>query len=194
MRNSPKPKQAVLADKLDDVRNFAETNNASLTEMSAKYGVSRDTVRSFCIANDIEFRKGPKIRDLTGMRFGHLVVIRISSRENHLRWTCECDCGRTSDTPSTANLIYGRTTCCGIGCRYRAYTDIHHVSRTGETQRPDANVECTCNPWPDGRHRCGCARRTRGKEGAPFFRKKIAKLEAEIERLNAILSTTGALS
>lgn len=57
--------------------------------------------------------------DLTGRRFGRLVVIGFASRDKHRNasWKCRCDCGRLS-TPRQGDLIMGRSTSCG-----------HHLKR-----------------------------------------------------------------
>lgn len=59
-----------------------------------------------------------KITDLTGMRFGMLVVINrasdyVSKNGNKApRWNCVCDCGNKTTVLAT-RLICGRTTSCG---------------------------------------------------------------------------------
>ena len=53
-------------------------------------------------------------RDLTGQRFGKLVVIEehgINKQGNYC-WTCECDCGNTTIVSST-NLLRNHTKSCG---------------------------------------------------------------------------------
>lgn len=56
---------------------------------------------------------GRKIEDLTGKRFGRLVVVeRTKNRGKHAAWKCDCDCGNTAEISST-NLISGHTTSCG---------------------------------------------------------------------------------
>lgn len=56
-----------------------------------------------------------KIKDLTGMRFGRLVVDSFKGREcNKTLWNCTCDCGNKCIT-STSGLTMGSTTSCG--CR-----------------------------------------------------------------------------
>ena len=42
------------------------------------------------------------MNDLTGKRFGRLVVLhRCDSKETRARWTCLCDCGKTVDVRGT---------------------------------------------------------------------------------------------
>ena len=57
---------------------------------------------------------GKKV-DLTGQRFGKLVVIRDVGRENGgVLWECLCDCGNHVNVIS-AHLRRGNTTSCGCG-------------------------------------------------------------------------------
>lgn len=61
---------------------------------------------------------GPKRKDLTGMRFGRLVVLSYdhSDRYSNRYWRCICDCG--NETISVGNgLLAGTTASCG--CRNR---------------------------------------------------------------------------
>ena len=54
-----------------------------------------------------------KINDLTGRRFGKLVVAsRSESRNGRAFWLCLCDCGNTTKV-SGSNLLSGHTSSCG---------------------------------------------------------------------------------
>ncbi len=61
-----------------------------------------------------------RIVDLSGKRFGNLVVLRrtddyVSPSGNHaVRWSCQCDCGKILDVKTNA-LLAGKTTSCGCG-------------------------------------------------------------------------------
>lgn len=51
--------------------------------------------------------------DLTGKRFGKLIVIkRVGSKNSSPTWECKCDCGNTKIV-SSKNLIYGLVKSCG---------------------------------------------------------------------------------
>jgi hypothetical protein len=58
--------------------------------------------------------KGRPGVDLTGKRFGHLVVLGQGGRSANRRvlWSCLCDCGNYSSVP-THNLNGGNTASCG---------------------------------------------------------------------------------
>lgn len=53
-------------------------------------------------------------KDLTGQRFGRLVVIEPVTTEKYCNsvWLCQCDCGNTKIVP-TYRLLNGRTYSCG---------------------------------------------------------------------------------
>lgn len=58
-----------------------------------------------------------KYEDLTGQRFGRLVVIeraedKIYSGQKFISWLCQCDCGNTT-IAQTGNLKNGRVSSCG---------------------------------------------------------------------------------
>lgn len=55
-----------------------------------------------------------KFVDLTGQRFGRLVVKERAENDktHHTRWVCVCDCGNYV-TVSQANLSSGNTQSCG---------------------------------------------------------------------------------
>jgi len=58
---------------------------------------------------------GNKFIDISGQRFGKLVVTKFSERKNGVTyWECKCDCGNNSIVSYT-NLTQGSTRSCG--CR-----------------------------------------------------------------------------
>lgn len=57
--------------------------------------------------------KSMKAIDVTGQRFGRLVVLEFAdSQHGHRRWRCRCDCGKTKVIELQA-LRGGRTKSCG---------------------------------------------------------------------------------
>lgn len=69
--------------------------------------------------------------DITGYRFGRLVVLRqdVGNPKSARHWVCQCDCGQTS-IASTENLNRGHTTSCG--CKWGEHTRTHAMSGTPE--------------------------------------------------------------
>lgn len=54
-----------------------------------------------------------KFKDLTGQRFGRLVVVeRTENVRDHTAWLCQCDCGNIVRVESI-NLAKGHTRSCG---------------------------------------------------------------------------------
>ena len=58
--------------------------------------------------------KAERKKDLTGKRFGKLVVVKISERRSngYLLWECQCDCGNIKYT-TTDRLLNGTVKSCG---------------------------------------------------------------------------------
>lgn len=55
----------------------------------------------------------PKLIDITGQRFGRLVVLRQDGlKGRHIGWLCACDCG-ASHRATAWDMKRGRTTSCG---------------------------------------------------------------------------------
>lgn len=78
--------------------------------------IDRDEIR-FVAAAEKPRRKGhpsTRVIDLSGRRFGRLIVVRRdgASKAGKALWLCRCDCGGEKTTLS-ASLLRGRTTSCG---------------------------------------------------------------------------------
>lgn len=67
-----------------------------------------------------------KLIDITGQRFGRLVVqTRAANAGHHLRWDCVCDCGQAR-TINSSHLKTGHTVSCG--CMASETTAARNVS------------------------------------------------------------------
>ena len=87
----------------------------------------------------------PRHIDLTGLRFGKLVVLRrAENRKGRVCWECECECGRKLVTRGD-NLTSGRTQSCG--CYNRARSSSAHT-RHGESDTRIYNI------WRKMKSRC----------------------------------------
>lgn len=111
-----------------------------------------------------------KIRDLTGQKFGNLIVTGLASdkKSNRVSWNCICNCGNNTVVTST-NLVNGRVISCGcersknlsqrctvhgkshtrlyrvwLGMRERCYNP-HHISY----QYYGARGIIVCQEWDD---------------------------------------------
>jgi len=93
-----------------------------------------------------------KFADLTGRRFGRLVVIqRLSNdKSSRARWLCQCDCGGSSK-PATHSLKSGNTQSCGCfkqgnaARRAKHSFRFHGLSRTVEGRALAAAIQ-RCKP------------------------------------------------
>ena len=63
------------------------------------------------------------IIDLTGLKFGKLIVVGFAGQDNygHCKWNCKCDCGGESVSLSS-NLKSGKATSCG--CINKEYENL----------------------------------------------------------------------
>ena len=107
-----------------------------------------------CLAKEVQRKTGAsskgrpskKMLDLTGQRFGGLVVReRDTSSTRYVKWHCVCDCGKTISA-STAHLRSGHTISCGcLGLKHATEAKITH----GGTKSSLYHV------WNGMRMRCG---------------------------------------
>lgn len=87
-----------------------------------------------------------KFRDLTGMRFGKLLVLKENGRKNsRVMWLCKCDCGTVKSIPS-GNLTNGNSKSCGCGQRHYG-TDNNSFKHGGAKTN-------LYNVWKTMRQRC----------------------------------------
>lgn len=73
-----------------------------------------------------------ELNDLTGKRFGNLVVIRRDESSDRTKWVCKCDCGNETSV-FASNLINGHTKSCG--CKWitgRKPKEIKEGTRIGK--------------------------------------------------------------
>lgn len=95
-------------------------------------------------------RPSPGLQDLTGRRFGRLIVVRRveNTSTGKARWLCRCDCGGETAV-ITSSLLSGRTQSCRCmqrelsACRLRARQATHGLSKV-----PGYNT------WAGMVHRC----------------------------------------
>lgn len=81
----------------------------------------------------------PPLIDLTGQRFGRLVVQGRgdNSSNGHVRWLCACDCGGTT-LAASYNLKKGHTQSCGCFNRQQSAAAASERHRThGKTRTPE---------------------------------------------------------
>lgn len=89
----------------------------------------------------------PKLIDLTGQRFGRLVVIERAdnSADGRARWLCGCDCGQ-SKTVLGEHLKKGRTKSCGCAKSESSSKRFKkHGGRNSKLYRIWSNMKDRCN-------------------------------------------------
>lgn len=143
--------------------------------------LNRGTVTSCGCVPKKDQRRGPLAEDLTGRRFGKLVVIsRAANKWGRTAWKCRCDCGNTCIT-TAKELKDGK--CKSCGClkhqKYQGMADITgktfgRLTAEYPTGRRDKkgsifwHCRCSCgneldvtgNDLVNGHYRsCGCYRR-----------------------------------
>lgn len=95
-----------------------------------------------------------RLIDLTGQRFGMLIVLHRSEQPHpRVYWTCRCDCGNTVEVASS-NLKHGHVVSCGcrrvnpyIGKRFGKLVVLEKTLKTvqhGSTQSPLWKCRCDC--------------------------------------------------
>ncbi len=97
----------------------------------------------------------PKLRDLTGQKFGKLTVIERdgSTAYNKALWRCRCDCGNETFVVGS-HLISGNTRSCGCSIKERA------IERNGIHLHSGTRLY---NIWKNMRQRCN-------NENVPCYR------------------------
>lgn len=100
---------------------------------SSRSNLKHKTTGLHCGCQD---KRGPKVIDLVGKRFGKLLVLgRVSRSQTNgkIRWKCVCDCGKEKEIFG-ADLRHGSTKSCGCA-RYDHlqpyYNPTHGESRRG---------------------------------------------------------------
>lgn len=77
-------------------------------------------------------------RDMTGERYGRLVVVSYSHSKNGRHWLCRCDCGNES-VASGGKLIIGRVKSCG--CLQREIARAFVANHPNMNKRRATNIE-----------------------------------------------------
>lgn len=142
-------------------------------------------------------------KDLTGQRFGDLVVVGEHGKTaaGNVVWECMCDCGNTSYHSGT-NLLSGSSSDCGckskkaledirnsiIGERFGRLIAIREVRREGKKVIWECKCDCGNTAYVSrsslisgNTKSCGCLRPGRKPYGG-LTRSKSAELEAEWKR------------
>lgn len=114
----------------------------------------------------------PKMRDLTGQRFGRLTVLhRVEPKSYPIYWVCQCDCGKIKNIRSS-NLTQGLTKSCGclknedlIGQKFNRLTVVELLPDRDNFRKKIYKCQCECGNYVNVRSSdlksgntksCGC--------------------------------------
>lgn len=85
----------------------------SILDISNELNRSDWTIRKYIKNTNLTREQKPKVVDLTGKRYGKLVVLELDHIERSNRyWKCSCQCGGTA-VVREGNLQHGITKSCG---------------------------------------------------------------------------------
>jgi len=93
----------------------------------------------------------PALIDITGQRFGRLVVLRVGKKGRkgiHRKWLCQCDCGNFKET-RCSNLRSGSVTSCG--CVRKKWL---RIRKHGDAMRTNGKPAVEYLAWNNMRDRC----------------------------------------
>lgn len=104
-----------MASRLSDIEKRKikrlHSEGYSILAISNELDRSDWTIRKYI--KDTKLTKEPKTVDLTGERYGKLVVLELDRVEKSKRyWKCQCECGNTT-VVREGNLRHGITKSCG---------------------------------------------------------------------------------
>lgn len=96
----------------------------------------------------------PKMRDLTGQRFGKLTVLhRVEPKSYPIYWVCQCDCGKIKNIRSSS-LTQGLTKSCGclknenlIGQKFNRLTVVELLPDRDNFRRKVYKCQCKCGNY-----------------------------------------------
>lgn len=91
---------------------------------------------------------GTRFINMTGQRFGHLVVSCFAGKNGRTRWNCRCDCGAETIVAS-GHLRNGHTQSCGC---FRRQETARRKTKHGGTKNRHQTPEFRC--WVGMRQRC----------------------------------------
>lgn len=141
---TPEVEEAIKKDYVD--------NNMGLRKIELKYNVTQRVIKEFLVGAGVEIRArrgGNPVKDLTGMRFGKLVVsgraLDSDKFGRAVQWFCVCDCGGTK-TVAPVDLKLKRVQSCGCLAttdrpklldneEYRLASEARHKKRIAEFGR-----------------------------------------------------------
>ena len=146
-------------------------NKKSCKEISVECEISLGTLHKYIMRHNVEHPgSGNRIKDLSGKRFGRLVVVGVDEKKQckgkATVWICSCDCGGETSVDAS-NLCSGGTRSCGClkselsSEKAHKMVDMTTIDMVGEVFGRWTVVSQAQNPNPDVRRgafwRCKCS-------------------------------------
>lgn len=95
-----------------------------------------------------QFVKGHNIHDMTGKRYGNLVVLSLAEiKDGRSYWNCQCDCGNQKVVRSDALISYKTVSC---GCLKKKQDKINLI----KNHKGGRTKERLYHIWQSMRQRC----------------------------------------
>jgi hypothetical protein len=120
-----------------------------------------------------------KLKDITGQRFGKLVVQSLAPYRRQSRWLCKCDCGATP-TVNGRDLRRGHTLSCG--CWRRENKNLPSTRKHGEYRSREYAA------WRSMKRRCYAPNFNRWKD---YGGRGIAVCDRWLESFDNFLADMG---
>lgn len=116
-------KKIVFSDiERENIINKYLSKEKTMRELAVDYNCSWSVIYRFLKENNVKINKTFKKRNLSGNRYGQLLVIEINqdrynkellkTKKPHIYWKCVCDCGNYTEVESS-HLLNGHTQSCG---------------------------------------------------------------------------------
>jgi hypothetical protein len=138
---------ALLVFRYDVSFSNISKNSSHHLQASSIIGTGTNTVFGGCAVLNMDLLK--KSKDLTGFRYGRLIVISTSHRDKKgmLHWMCKCDCGVIKSVLGMS-LLDGNTQSCGCLFIERAIESrfTHRLSKTVEYKTWQNMITRCTNP------------------------------------------------
>jgi hypothetical protein len=125
----------------------------TIKEVAGQALISGRTVSCGCYNKEKCLGKKPgNFKDLTGMRFGNLTVIKEAPTNSQTKWECLCDCGNTTVVFANNLLKGNHTTSCGCKkfSRYeedlvgKVFNRLTVLEKSSETCATGSMWKCKC--------------------------------------------------
>lgn len=117
-----------------------DCGNPNLVSVNQDALIRKTTKSCGCLKSEIQKERIRLKNDLTGLRFGRLLVVcedietenirKAKSKKNISYWLCDCDCGTKLKSIRYDCLTSGNTQSCGCLCKELATERLNGINKT----------------------------------------------------------------